>query len=173
MPLSPADFKKALGQFASGVTVVTTRDAAGNPLGLTVASFCSVSIEPPLVLVCVDRRSEAVRGFAESGMFAVNVLAEGQEDVSQRFAYGGPQRFDGLGPSGEHGLVLIPGARARLECRLHATHDAGDHLIYVGEVLRAEVEPGAPLVYHAGRYRRLHEEQGVSAARPASTGERA
>jgi hypothetical protein len=86
MSIDPTSFRRALGQFATGVTVVTTRDAAGHPLGLTVSAFCSVSLHPPLVLVCVDHRSEANAGMRESGLFAVNVLGEEQEAVSRRFA---------------------------------------------------------------------------------------
>lgn len=172
MPVQPADFRRAMGQFASGVTVVTTRTADGQPLGLTVSSFCSVSLDPPLVLVCVDKRSEAVRGFAESGLFAVSVLGEEQQDVSGRFAYH-PERCDGYGPSTPDGLVLIPGARAHVECRLTATHDAGDHFIYVGEVRAVSVQPGAPLLYYAGRYRELAGDGAgaASTARPRPTGE--
>lgn len=159
MSISAADFKRALGQFASGVTVVTTRDAGGTPLGLTVSAFCSVSLDPPLVLVSVDLRSETVRGFDESGLFAVSVLAEGQEAVSHRFAFAAEKFGDGL-EHGAHGLPLVRGALAHLECRVAARHEAGDHLLYVGEVLRLQAHPGRPLLYHAGRYGRLlpHEE---------------
>ena len=152
-------FRQALAQFASGVTVVATLDARGCPQGLTVSAFCSVSLEPPLVLVCVDNRSETHASFAHSRLFGVSVLAEHQQDVSQRFASLGSDknRFDfALGPSG---APLVPGAVAQLECRLHAAHDAGDHRIYVGEVLKAAVKPGRPLLYHATGYRRLAEEE--------------
>src|SRR5256885_15427150 len=93
--VSESDFRHALGQFATGVTVVTTRDGGGAPLGLTVNAFCSVSLTPPLVLVCIDRRSEANRGFAQSGLFNVSVLAEEQQDVSHRFAMQGAMKFEG------------------------------------------------------------------------------
>lgn len=155
MPVPPAEFRRALGQFASGVTVVTTRTAAGQPQGLTVSSFCSVSLDPPLVLVCIDKRSEATQGLSESRVFAVSVLAEDQQAVSHQFAYGGAERFNGYTPSTSDGLVLIPGAAAHIECRLHAAHDAGDHFIYVGEVHKLAVQPARPLLYHAGSYRRL------------------
>ena len=154
--IDPDDFRRALGQFASGVTVVTTRDAAGRPFGLTVSSFCSVSLEPPLVLVCIDNRSEVHDAFEASGLFGVSVLAEGQEQWSRRFACGGPAKFEGAPlRDGHHGLALVPGALAHLECRVVSTHDAGDHTIYVGEVLALAVRPGRPLVYHASDYRRV------------------
>ena len=154
--IAPADFRRALGQFATGVTVVTTRDAAGRPFGLTVSSFCSVSLEPPLVLVCIDNRSEAHDGFEASQLFGVSVLAEGQEEWSRRFAEGGPAKFAGATlRGGHHGVALVPGALAHLECRVVSAHDAGDHTIYVGEVLALSVHPGRPLLYHARGYRRV------------------
>ena len=156
MPVDPADFRRALGQFAAGVTVVTTRDGQGRSLGLTVTAFASVSLDPALVLVCVDHRSETHAGFRHEGLFGVSILAEGQEEVSRRFAGGGPAKFTGLELGrGTTGVPLIPGAVAHLECRVIATHVAGDHTIYVGEVLSAEVRPGRPLLYHDRRYRRL------------------
>ena len=152
-------FRQALAQFASGVTVVATLDADGRPQGLTVSAFCSVSLEPPLVLVCVDNRSETHPGFANSQLFGVSVLAEHQREVSQRFATLGPDKNQFDFARGPGGAPLVPGAVAQLECRLHAAHDAGDHRIYVGEVLRAAVNPGPPLLYHATGYRTLAEEE--------------
>lgn len=156
MSVDPASFRKALGQFASGVTVVTTRDAAGHPLGLTVSAFCSVSLHPPLVLVCVDHRSETNAGMRESGLFAVNVLSEEQEGVSRRFATPGRGKLEGFAfEQGHHGLPLVPGALAHIECRVRSFHDEGDHAVWVGEVRALDAHPGRPLVYHAGAYRRL------------------
>jgi len=151
-----ASFRRALGQFASGVTVVTTRDASGQPLGLTVSAFCSVSLDPPLVLVCIDHRSEANRGLRESGLFAVNVLREDQEEVSRRFAAPGSAKHGGFDfLDGRHGLPLVPGALAHVECRVRSFHDEGDHAVWVGAVSRVATHPGLPLVHHAGSYRRL------------------
>lgn len=153
MAIDPREFRRALAQFATGVTVVTTRDAAGEPHGLTVNAFCSVSLEPPLVLVCIDNRSDAHAGFRDSGLFAVSILGEEQQSVSDRFAYGGDAKFTGFGLlAGEHGVPLVPGALAHLECRVRADHAGGDHRIYVGEVLRLHVSPGRPLLYHASDY---------------------
>lgn len=156
MSVDDGSFKHALAQFASGVTVVVTQDGSGRRLGLTVSSFCSVSLAPPLVLVCVDARSETHTGFRESGRFAVSVLAEGQEDVSVRFARGGPEKFEGMPlEPGRFGIGLVPGALAHIECRVVGAHGAGDHTIYVGEVEAVSVTPGPPLVYQRGAYRRL------------------
>jgi 3-hydroxy-9,10-secoandrosta-1,3,5(10)-triene-9,17-dione monooxygenase reductase component len=159
MPVDPGQFKAALSQFASGVTVVTTRDAAGKPLGLTVSAFCSVSLDPPLVLVSIAAGSESHRGFRESGRFAVSILGEGQRDVSKRFAWG-EDRFAGLAVEvGSTDAILVPGAVAHLECTVQAAHPAGDHVLYVGLVERAEVRPGRPLLYHRGAYRELEAEE--------------
>jgi flavin reductase (DIM6/NTAB) family NADH-FMN oxidoreductase RutF len=151
-------FRQALGQFATGVTVVATVDAGGRPRGLTVSSFCSVSLDPPLVLVCVDNRSETHSAFAATGLFGVSVLAEHQQEVSRRFATLGPAKNDFEFAWGPRGAPLVPGALAQIECRLHAEHGAGDHRIYVGEVLFLRVDPGRPLLYHASGYRRLAPE---------------
>jgi flavin reductase (DIM6/NTAB) family NADH-FMN oxidoreductase RutF len=156
MGIDSASFRRALGQFASGVTVVTTRDAAGHPLGLTVSAFCSVSLHPPLVLVCIDHRSETNAAMRESGRFAVNVLAEDQEDVSRRFAAPGRAKVEGFAfGEGPQGLPLVPGALAHVECRVRSFHDEGDHAVWVGEVRSLSAHPGRPLLYHAGAYRRL------------------
>jgi flavin reductase (DIM6/NTAB) family NADH-FMN oxidoreductase RutF len=156
MSVDAAGFRRALGQFATGVTVVTTRDAAGQPLGLTVSAFCSVSLHPPLVLVCIGHRSEVNTGLRESGLFAASVLGEDQEEVSRRFAAPGPSKFEGFAlVSGRHGLPLVPGALAHLECRVRSFHEEGDHAVWVGEVRSLSTHPGRPLLHHAGAYRRL------------------
>jgi flavin reductase (DIM6/NTAB) family NADH-FMN oxidoreductase RutF len=157
MPIDPPLFRHALSQFASGVTVVTARDTAGRAYGLTISSFASVSLEPPLILVSVDRKSDSHPGFRDTGKFAVSVLAEGQEDVSRRFATKESDKFTVPMVEGRLGLPLVPGALAHLECEVKSATDAGDHVIYVGLVLHAEVRPGRPLVYHRGCYRRVLE----------------
>ena len=158
MPVSANDFRRGLGQFGSGVTVVTTHSSSGRAFGLTVSSFCSVSLDPPLVLVCIHNRSEAHAGFADSGVFAVSVLAEGQEEESRHFSSAGPDKVDGSYPRGRQGAALVPGALAHIECRVVATHVAGDHHVYVGEVLNVSARPGRPLMYHGGRYHRLADD---------------
>ena len=164
MPVDDATFRLALSQFATGVTVVLTRDAAGAPAGLTVNSFTSVSMNPYLVLVSVDVRSDAHDPIARSGIFGVSVLGEHQEDVSRRFAWRGAEKFEGVVlEHGETGALLVPGAIAHLECGVVAAHRAGDHTIYVGEVRVIRVAPGRPLVYNRGTYRRLAAEGGQGA----------
>jgi flavin reductase (DIM6/NTAB) family NADH-FMN oxidoreductase RutF len=159
MPIDPSLFRHALSQFASGVTVVTARDRAGRAYGLTISSFASVSLEPPLILVSIDLKSDSHPGFRETGKFAVSVLAEGQEEISRRFATKeGGDKFTVPMAEGRLGLPLVPGALAHLECEVRSATDAGDHVIYVGLVLHAEVRPGRPLVYHRGGYRRFLEQ---------------
>ena len=156
MPIDPQDFRRALAQFATGITVVTTRSTDARPQGLTVNAFASVSLDPPLVLICIDRRSEVHGGLVETARFNISVLTEAQEELSRRFAGGGPLKFEGIElPLAENGLPVIPEALAVLQCRLVATHSAGDHVIYIGEVEGLESRPGRPLVYHGSAYRRL------------------
>ena len=156
MTVDARSFRHALGQFATGITVVTTRDHAGHLLGLTVSAFCSVSLHPPLVLVCVDTRSETHQAFVESRLFGVSILAEDQDGISERFARRGRAKFAELPMvTGPHGAALVPGALAQIECGLAAAHPAGDHTIYVGKVLGLSVHPGRPLVYHSGAYHPL------------------
>jgi flavin reductase (DIM6/NTAB) family NADH-FMN oxidoreductase RutF len=157
MPIEAQDFKRALGQFATGVTVVTTRSPDGHPLGLTVNAFSSLSLQPPMVLVCIDNHSETNVGFVVSGIFAVSVLAADQVEWSRRFAVPGAAKFEAAPPlePAHNGLLFVPGALAHIECRLAARHRAGDHTIYAGEVLKLSVRPGRPLVYHASGYRQL------------------
>ncbi len=143
MAVDSTRFRAAMAQFATGVTIVTTRDEAGHRFGLTVNAFASVSLDPPLVLVCIDNRSDAHKGFQASGVFGISVLAEGQEDWSRRFATPGPEKWSGGAfETGATGVALIPGALAHVECRVAAAHPAGDHTIYVGQVERLAVGSG-------------------------------
>jgi flavin reductase ActVB len=159
LAVDPVAFRQALSQLAAGVTVVTTRCSDGTPRGLTVTAFCSVSLDPPLVLVSIDNRSEAHDGFA-CGAFAVSVLAEEQEDVSRRFSLPGPDKFAAGGcVTGASGLPLVPGALAHLTCRVVTAVPAGDHTIYLGRVEDSQVREGRPLVYHGRGYRRLLPEE--------------
>lgn len=156
LAIDAASFRRALGQFASGVTVVSTRRQDGAPLAITVSAFCSVSLEPPLVLVCIGRGSEVNEALRSAGVFAVSVLAQGQDDWSRRFAEPDrtPEDAEGL-PQDPHGCAFVPGSLAQLTCRIVSSHDAGDHTIFVGGVESASAVPGRPLVYHAGLYHRL------------------
>src|SRR5262245_17600570 len=124
--VDPSFFRRALGQFASGITVVTTRDGSGSPAGLTASAFCSVSPRPPPILVCVNHHSDVNGVLASSGLFGVSVLHEGQEFWSRRFASGGPDKFaDAELLTGVHGLPLVPEALVHLECRVRASHPEG------------------------------------------------
>ena len=146
-------FKRVLGSFASGVTIVTAQDAAGRPRGMTVSAFSSVSLDPPLVLICIDRKADALPGLQETGRFAVNILGEGQGELSRRFATKDVDRFAGVrARPGVTGLPLLEGALGVLECRVVNQHPAGDHIIFVGEVEAAAVDPAAPLLHFRGRY---------------------
>jgi flavin reductase (DIM6/NTAB) family NADH-FMN oxidoreductase RutF len=157
--IAPADFRHVLGHFASGVTVVTTSDADGRPTGLTASAFTSVSLDPPLILVCVDHKSQTYPALLERGRFAVNILATDQEQVSRRFASTRLEKFDGLKYEiSDLGLPVIQEALARLECTTVNTHVEGDHTIFVGLVERAAVGHGQPLLYYRGKYHALRGE---------------
>jgi flavin reductase (DIM6/NTAB) family NADH-FMN oxidoreductase RutF len=157
--IPPADFRHVLGHFASGVTVVTTSDADGRPTGLTASAFTSVSLDPPLILVCVDHKSQTYPALLERGRFAVNILGTDQEDVSRRFASTRLDKFEGLKYElSDLGLPVIEQALARLECSTVNTHVEGDHTIFVGLVERAAVGAGEPLLYYRGKYQALRDE---------------
>jgi flavin reductase (DIM6/NTAB) family NADH-FMN oxidoreductase RutF len=156
MALTPAEFRTALRSFATGVTVVTTRDREGHPSGLTASAFTSVSLDPPLVLVCVDHAATAHPDFRERGWFAVNILRREQEALSRRFAVSGGEKFRGVAcHEGRTGLPLLDGALATLECRIVEAHEAGDHTIFIAQVEAASVAEGQPLVYFHGSYHGL------------------
>ena len=157
--LDPRALRSALGTFATGITIVTTRDAQGRDWGLTVNSFNSVSLEPPLVLWSLGKRNEAtLAAFREAGHFAVHVLAAEQEALSNLFASPNADRFSAQEITrGAGGVPLLPGCLAVFECRTSAIHAGGDHDIFLGEVLVFTSREGAPLLYHGGRYAKLAE----------------
>jgi len=156
MVISPDDFRRALGHFATGVTVVTTSDGDGRPTGLTASAFSSVSLDPPLVLVCVDHKSQSYPALLERGRFAVNILRRDQQPVSRRFASTRLDKFDEVAfRVSELGLPLIEEALTQLECVTVSTHVEGDHTIFVASVERAHVSAGEPLIYYRGQYDRL------------------
>src|SRR5437899_2167796 len=155
--ISPDEFRHTLSHFTAGVTVITVCDSDGRPTGLTASAFTSVSLEPPLVLVCVDHKAQSYPALLAGKMFAVNILGLEQEVVSRRFATTKIEnKFEGvpftLGPLG---LPLLDNALAQLECATVNVHLEGDHTIFVGRVEGASSGPGAPLVYFRGRYERL------------------
>lgn len=149
-PISSAAFREALAHFASGVTVVTARGDAG-AVGFTATGFTSVSLTPPLVLVCVGKRASVHDVVVGAARFGVSILSEGQRWIAEQFARSGQDRFAGV-PLREDGAPLVADAVVQLECRPHARHDAGDHTILVGEVLAAHVAAATPLVHHFRRY---------------------
>ncbi len=147
---STADFREALSRFASGVTIITASSAEG-PVGFTASAFSSVSLAPPLVLVCIAHTASAHDAVVAAERFGVSVLGERQGWIAEQFARHGIDRFEGVGLRAANGagVPLIAGAVVNLECRRHATHTAGDHTILIGEVERGSTEPGGPLVHFA------------------------
>ncbi len=152
-PIDQRSFRAALGRFVTGVTVVTALDGAGGPVGLTVNSFNSVSLDPPLILWSIDRRGSFFDAFAACERFAVNVLSVGQKDLAARFAGAPNGRFDGVAAEpGLDGIPLLQNCIAWFECRTRQRFDGGDHLILVGLVERFAQSPGQELLYFAGSY---------------------
>jgi len=150
------ELRRVMGHFATGVTVVTTHDRQGRCYGLTANAVSSVSLDPPLVLVCVDKGAESYPAFDLSQVFVVNILGEHQEELSRRFAVSGGDKFVDLPcRTGGTGAPIIEGALAHVECRVFAAHDAGDHTIYVGAVESADAAEGQPLLFFRGRYHQL------------------
>ena len=145
-----------MSHFATGVTIITTKGADGTPYGLTANAFTSLSLDPPLCIVCVDRRAESFAHFYDSKVFTVNILTTGQEDLSNRFAKSGGDKFTGIAtiPS-KCGAPLIAGALAHMECSITDTLEGGDHVIHVGLIEHADIRDGEPLCFFQGRYRRL------------------
>ncbi len=158
MAVSSERFREALGRWASGVVIVTSR-VGERVHGMTVSAFSSVSLDPPLVLVCADKASDTYAVIAEAGFFAVNILSSEQQDLSNRFASKKDdyRRFVGLETrEAVTGAPLLPGCLAHLDCQLVATHDAGDHVIYVGRVEAVEEDAARePLLHFQSAYRAL------------------
>jgi flavin reductase (DIM6/NTAB) family NADH-FMN oxidoreductase RutF len=153
--LDDARFRQVMGLFASGVTVVTSA-YEGRLSGLTVSSFTSLSLTPMLVLVCIDLRAASHAAISASERFAVNILAEDQEYLSRRFASAEAEKFTaGTFSMSEHGLPLLNGTLAQIECRMHAALPGGDHTIFVGEVLAVSCREGRPLLYYRSGYHQL------------------
>jgi flavin reductase (DIM6/NTAB) family NADH-FMN oxidoreductase RutF len=154
----PRTLRDALGCFATGVTVVTCLDKAGKPVGLTANSFTSVSLDPPLLLVCLAKEAASAPALLAAPNFAVNVLQTGQQPASIRFSTRAEDRF---GPNdwspGELGAPVLKASLGVFECEAHAVHEGGDHHILLGRVIKATFDAALdPLLYFRGRYRRLH-----------------
>lgn len=150
-PATALQFRQALGRFVTGVTVVTI-DAADGPMGMTVNSFTSVSLDPPLVLWCPARASRRHAAFTTAEHFAIHVLDEGQLPLARRFASGSGSFGAGAAGPNPEGVPVLDDVLARFDCRLETLHEAGDHSIVVGRVLRARQRPGAPLVFAGGDF---------------------
>lgn len=154
MTIDKQEFRRVLGHFAAGVTIVTTVGDDGTPYGLTATAFTSVSLEPPLVLVCVDKRSESHPHFHTSQVFVVNFLAVDHEHLSRRFAVSGGDKFDGLAVRcGVTGAPVLAEALGYLECRAIDILDGGDHTVFIGQVEAGDAREGEPLLYFRGGYR--------------------
>ena len=156
MAITNEEFRRALSRFASGVTVVTLKDKDGNAHGITVSAFSSVSLEPPLVLVCIDNDATSHRAFHEGKRFVVNILSEEQSEHSNQFASQIPDKFINIHHhEGLEGIPVLKNALVNLECRLVQNFVAGDHTIFIGEIEQAHVGDGKPLVYYHGDYRKI------------------
>jgi flavin reductase (DIM6/NTAB) family NADH-FMN oxidoreductase RutF len=156
--VTPDEFRSALGRFATGVTVITVETATGEVHGMTASAFCSVSLRPPLVLVCIDHLAETYLHVRERGQFGVSILKEEQEALSEFFA--DPERNPDAGyrlgvqyRQMQSGVPVLQDALANLDCSVVDAYGAGDHSIFVGEVREVTVAEGAPLLYFRGRYR--------------------
>ena len=154
--IDSARFRQLLGRFATGVTVLTTRDPRGRPAGMTASSLSSVSLQPPLVSVCVEHTAALHDLIAAAPEFVVNILESGQEDVARRFADPHEDRFDGVGYHvGAEGRILLDGALAHIACERFAMYAGGDHTIIVGRVVGGDTHDGHPLLYYRGGYAAL------------------
>ncbi|MFC4601077.1 flavin reductase family protein [Cohnella hongkongensis] len=153
------EWRNAMGRFATGITVVTTTDADGRPQGMTVNAFTSLSLEPPMLLVCLDNKSATLAHIVESRKFCVHFLSEKQEAVSRAFARkGGTEKFEGIPYTfGEMGVPVLDGCLAYVECGLRRAVEGGDHQILLGDGMKLVVSSTeqAPLVFFGGKYGRL------------------
>ncbi|MCU0226167.1 MAG: flavin reductase family protein [Bryobacterales bacterium] len=151
--IDAAVFRDFCARFASGVTITTVLDTDGQPQGLTASSFTSVSLSPPLILVCINHNSGVLRHFRNASHFAVNILHAGQQELSNRFAVKATHRFDGIPWSpGPAGSPLLDECLAHIECATQQIVDAGDHAVFFGEVIAAQVNENSPLLYYHRGY---------------------
>ena len=152
-------FRAVLGRFASGITIVTARDEHEHDHGMTVSAFCSLSLEPPLVLICIEKGA-SLHGVLATGntasRFAVNILEARQEEIARRFAEEYPNRFEGIGfTRGTTGAPILEDCLAVVECEVQSRHPAGDHTIVIGAVVASATSEGSPLLYYRGGYAAL------------------
>lgn len=155
---TPASLRTALGRFATGVTIITCRDASGAAVGLTANSFNALSLQPPLVLWSLRSASTNLDAFAAARHFVINVLADAQVDLSRRFASRAEDKFsEGVWSDGLHGAPVLTGSAAVFECETVSQQTAGDHVLFIGRVLKLSEAALAPLVFHSGHYHLLGE----------------
>ena len=158
MTVTNDQFRAALSRFPSGVTVVTTKDTDGTYYGITVSAFCSLSLEPPLVLICIEKSAGSHDPLVRSKAFVVNVLRSTQTAVSERFASLMPDKFDGVRHlPGASGIPVLEDSVAVLECSLNRLCDGGDHTIFIGLVEHVSINEGFPLVYSQSSYWTISE----------------
>jgi flavin reductase ActVB len=157
-------FRDAMARFASGVTIVTTRSSDGAFVGFTASAFSSLSLEPPLLLVCLQKDADCYNAFMESDDFAVSILATGQAEIARRFATKAIDKWAGtpVTPGKIAGLPLVTGASAHCECRIRERVDGGDHTILIGEVVRAEVSAEEPIIHYNRRFGQFMPEEPTS-----------
>ena len=155
--IEAATFRRVLGHYPTGVCVITSKCPNGSPIGMSVGSFTSVSLDPPLVAFFPDRSSTTWQKIRETKMFCVNVLGDHQESVSQRFAKSAVNKFAGLSHRiSDLGLSILDTVVAWIDCKLHAVYEAGDHFIVVGDVVSLAADQYAPLLFHRGSYCQLN-----------------
>jgi flavin reductase (DIM6/NTAB) family NADH-FMN oxidoreductase RutF len=156
LSVSSDEFRSVLGRFPSGVTVVTTKAADGSDQGMTVSAFSSVSLEPPLVLICIEKTASVHDALTRAPGFVVNILSAKQEQIARRFSIVDIDRFEGVGFSRtRNDIVVLDDVLGIIECNRFALHDAGDHTVIVGEVEATRAENGSPLIYYRGGYAQL------------------
>jgi flavin reductase (DIM6/NTAB) family NADH-FMN oxidoreductase RutF len=156
LSVSSDEFRSILGRFPSGVTVVTTKAADGSDQGMTVSAFCSLSLQPPLVLVCIEKTASVHNALTSSPAFIVNILSAKQEQIARRFSIVDIDRFEGVGFSrSRNGIVVLDDVLGVIECNRASLHDGGDHTIIVGEVEAGRAETGTPLLYYRGGYAQM------------------
>ncbi len=156
MPIDSQELRRVLGHFPTGVTVITTKDDSGAPFGLTANAFTSLSLNPPLILICVDKTAQCYSCFVDSNTFTVNFLSETQEEISRRFATKGVDKFAGLKwQQGTNGAAILDGVIGYLECKIVQSYKGGDHTIVVGEVTSGAATGSRPLLFFQGKYQRL------------------
>ena len=154
--MDPDVLRRILRRFAAGVTVITSVNDAGEPVGMTATAFSSVSLDPPMVLVCVNATARTRHAIEGSTGYGVNILADGQETIARQFATSALDKFAGVAwRGGQTGVPLIEGALATLECQVVQAVEAGTHIVYIGSVLAGDEPGGEPLLYHDGSYRTL------------------